>query len=111
GEELALPNIATWWCGQERERAHVLENFNDLSIAPAFDSTGLGIFKGGSIIAGDLNRSDRKKVLDALARRSVDFVGQEVVRLSTTPTWTGKTLEPRPCVVRAYAVRTPNGWS
>jgi uncharacterized circularly permuted ATP-grasp superfamily protein/uncharacterized alpha-E superfamily protein len=111
GEELALPNIATWWCGQERERAHVLDNFSDLAIAPAFGSVGLGIFRGGSLIAGDLDRSDRRKVLDALKRRSVDFVGQEVVRLSTTPVWTGGKMEPRPCVVRAYAVRTPNGWS
>ncbi|MGE0665578.1 MAG: circularly permuted type 2 ATP-grasp protein [Sphingomonadales bacterium] len=111
GEELALPNIATWWCGQERERAHVLENFDDLAISPAFGVTGLGIFNGGSVIARDLDRADRKAVLDALKRRSVDFVGQEMVRLSTTPVWTGNALEPRPCVVRAYAVRTPTGWS
>ncbi|MEN3975860.1 circularly permuted type 2 ATP-grasp protein [Emcibacter sp. SYSU 3D8] len=111
GEELALPNVATWWCGQERERSHVLENFNDLAIAPAFNTSSLGIFNGSPIIASDLDRADRKAVLDALKRRSVDFVGQEVVRLSTTPVWTGTGLEPRPCVVRAYAVRTPDGWS
>ncbi len=111
GEELALPNIATWWCGQERERAHVLEHFDDMAIAPAFGAAGLDVFQGEPRIAGDLNRADRKKVLDALRRRSVDFVGQEVVRLSTTPVWTGDGLEPRPCVVRAYAVRTPSGWS
>ena len=111
GEELALPNIATWWCGQERERGHVLENFDDLAIAPAFKASSPGIFSDGPVIAGDLARGDRKAVLDAIKRRSVDFVGQEVVRLSTTPVWTGKALEPRPCVVRAYAVRTPTGWS
>ena len=111
GEELQLPNVATWWCGQERERTHVLDNFNDLAIAPAFNSTGTGIFRNGPVIAGDLSRGDRKIVLDAMKRRSVDFVGQEVVRLSTTPVWTGKSLEPRPCVVRAYAVRTRDGWS
>ncbi len=111
GEELMLPNIATWWCGQERERAHVLENFQDLAIAPAFNRSSLDILNSGPVIAGELARGDRKAVLDALKRRSVDFVGQEVVRLSTTPVWTGKALEPRPCVVRAYAVRTPSGWS
>ena len=26
GEPLILPNIATWWCGQPAERAHVRAN-------------------------------------------------------------------------------------
>lgn len=111
GENLLLPNVATWWCGQERERAHVLDAFNDLAIAPAFGTTGTGLFRSGPLVGGELGRSARKTVLDALKRRAVDFVGQEVVRLSTTPAWTGKGMEPRPCVVRAYAVRTPDGWT
>ncbi|MEN3951759.1 circularly permuted type 2 ATP-grasp protein [Iodidimonas sp. SYSU 1G8] len=111
GEELALPNVATWWCGQERERNHVLETFDDLAIAPAFHPSAPGPFAHGPVIAADLSRGDRKTIMDAMKRRGVDFVGQEVVRLSTTPVWTGEKLEPRPCVVRAYAVRTPDGWT
>jgi uncharacterized alpha-E superfamily protein len=110
GEELALPNIATWWCGQERERRHVLDSFDDMAIAPAFGSTGTGMFAGAPVIGGELKRADRRKIMDALNRRSTDFVGQELVRLSTTPVWAGAGLEPRPCVVRAYAVRTRDGW-
>jgi len=40
----------------------------------------------------------------------VDFVGQEVVNLSTTPVWNEGRLTPRPFVLRVYAARTPDGW-
>ena len=38
------------------------------------------------------------------------YVGQEVVRLSTTPVWEGGHLVPRPFVLRVFAAATPNGW-
>ena len=31
-EELILPQIATWWCGQEKELTFVLENIKNLII-------------------------------------------------------------------------------
>ncbi|WP_164135231.1 circularly permuted type 2 ATP-grasp protein, partial [Stenotrophomonas maltophilia] len=36
GEELAMPNIATWWCGQGDARARVLNDLAQMSIAGAF---------------------------------------------------------------------------
>lgn len=42
GEPLLLPNIATWWCGQERELAHVEAELDRLLISPAFGGTPLG---------------------------------------------------------------------
>nr|QQZ51060.1 circularly permuted type 2 ATP-grasp protein [Phenylobacterium glaciei] len=36
GEELRLPNVATWWCGQRNEREMVEANLHRLAIAPAF---------------------------------------------------------------------------
>ena len=37
----------------------------------------------------------------------MDYVGQEVVRLSTTPRWVDDKLEPRPFVLRVYCAATP----
>jgi uncharacterized circularly permuted ATP-grasp superfamily protein len=42
--------------------------------------------------------------------RGVDYAGQEVVNLSTTPVWYEGRLEPRPFVLRVYAAHTPAGW-
>ena len=38
GEELLLPNIATWWCGQARERQHVIDNIDRMMIGPALST-------------------------------------------------------------------------
>ncbi len=38
GEDLLMPNIATWWCGQPHERERVLYEFDKISIASAFGS-------------------------------------------------------------------------
>ncbi|MDB5649856.1 MAG: uncharacterized protein JWL62_1376, partial [Hyphomicrobiales bacterium] len=42
--------------------------------------------------------------------RGVDYVGQEVVQLSTTPVWENGKLTPRPFVLRVFAARTDEGW-
>jgi uncharacterized alpha-E superfamily protein len=45
-----------------------------------------------------------------LERRGIDYVGQEIVRLSTTPVWSNGRLTPRPFVLRVYAAATDHGW-
>nr|WP_272214109.1 circularly permuted type 2 ATP-grasp protein [Marinicella sp. W31]MDC2876350.1 circularly permuted type 2 ATP-grasp protein [Marinicella sp. W31] len=35
-EDLKIPSIATWWCGQENERRHVAENLDQMLIGPAY---------------------------------------------------------------------------
>ena len=38
GTPLILPNIATWWCGQPAERAHVRANTDRMMIGPALST-------------------------------------------------------------------------
>ena len=40
GEELKLPSLATWWCGQVRERKYVEEHLDELFLRPAFSTAG-----------------------------------------------------------------------
>src|SRR5262249_34011386 len=47
----------------------------------------------------------------AITERGVDFTGQEVVHLSTTPVWRDGKFLPRPFVLRVYAARAPKGWA
>ena len=42
--------------------------------------------------------------------RGADYVGQEVVKLSTTPFWEDGRLSPRPFTLRVFAAATPEGW-
>ena len=40
GEDLRLPSVATWWCGQEEPCQYVLEHLDELVIKPASPSFG-----------------------------------------------------------------------
>ncbi|MEI9852843.1 MAG: circularly permuted type 2 ATP-grasp protein [Sphingomonas sp.] len=108
GESLALPNIATWWCGQEAERAHVAANLESLLIASAFGPAPLGLPQGAALGA-TITGAAREALLADLSARPEDYVGQEVVRLSTMPVPADEGLVPRPFTLRVFAARGPDG--
>lgn len=109
GEELILPNIATWWCGQPRERQIVLDRLDEMSIAPAFRANG-GNLDDQPVLVADLDRTERERLRAAIEQRGLDHVGQEVVRLSTMPVLHEGRLQPRPMTLRVFAAATPDGW-
>ncbi len=111
GEPLELPTIATWWCGQDAERAHVLDNFDRMMIGPAF-STILPIEdREHTVLGGSLEPTAREALRERLAEEGGALVGQEPARLSTAPVYVGGRLEPRPITLRVYAARTARGWT
>ncbi|WP_256751566.1 circularly permuted type 2 ATP-grasp protein [Mesorhizobium sp. Mes31] len=111
GEELLLPSVATWWCGQETERAHVLANIDRMVIGPAL-STRLAFEDDDQTKLGSaLSAGERAELVARIERGGGDFVGQEAVTLSTTPVFVGGWLEPRPASLRVYLARTPEGWT
>ena len=110
GEDLRMPNIATWWCGQPRERARVLDTFDSIAIAGAFDDYPAGAAGNRGVLGAEITGAARERLRRAIEMRGVDYVGQEVVRLSTMPRLEGGTLVPRPFVLRVYAAATPDGW-
>jgi uncharacterized circularly permuted ATP-grasp superfamily protein/uncharacterized alpha-E superfamily protein len=111
GTPLTLPNVATWWCGQPRERDFVLEHFEDLVVAPALGHRVNGLLNEGAVPVASLAPPRRAAIAEAIIRRGIDFVGQEVVQLSTTPVWTGERLEPRPFMLRVFVAATEDGWT
>ena len=110
GEELKLPNIATWWCGQVRERATVLESLDEMAIAGAFGEGVPGFAPAQALIGAEMSARDKANLMTAMQRRGADYVGQEMVKLSTTPFWEDGRLTPRPFALRVYAAMTPDGW-
>ena len=110
GADLVMPSIATWWCGQQAERDEVLASLDEIAVAGAFGDRVPGFGDQRTIIGAELSSDDRRRLAQDIGARGVDYVGQDIVRLSTTPRWENGQLVPRPFVLRVYAAATPDGW-
>jgi uncharacterized circularly permuted ATP-grasp superfamily protein/uncharacterized alpha-E superfamily protein len=109
GAELILPNIATWWCGQKRERDHVRARLDTLVVGSAFDQDVAGLPGKHFIPGASLDAAQRAALLEAMARRPMDYVGQELVKLSTTPAVIDGRLAPLPFTLRIFVARDGAG--
>ena len=110
-ENLIMPHIATWWCGQKAAREEVLSRLEDFAIEGAYGRAVPGFSGNGPVLAGELSPAERDRLRSAIADRGIDYVGQELVRLSTTPVWEQGRITPRPFVLRVFAAATPQGWT
>ena len=98
GEELAMPSVATWWCGQEEPRQYVLEHLDRLVIKPALPSFGQRTeFPAAMPAAARLELAQR------IESEPEHYVAQEQVALSTAPVWTSQGIVPRHVVLRMFA--------
>jgi uncharacterized circularly permuted ATP-grasp superfamily protein/uncharacterized alpha-E superfamily protein len=112
GEPLKLPNIATWWCGQENEAAYVRAELDRMVISSAFGPLPVGLGGIDARLGSDLDGGARARLIADLERRPQDYVGQEVVTLSTMPVIDDGVMMARPFTVRVFAARDAEGnWS
>jgi uncharacterized circularly permuted ATP-grasp superfamily protein/uncharacterized alpha-E superfamily protein len=110
GEDLLLPSIATWWCGQKQDRDHVATHIERMVIGPAYSRLPFFDDNGRSVLGASLDKTARETAGDWLSREGSGLVGQEAVTLSTTPVWVDGKLTPRPMSLRVFAARTETGW-
>ena len=109
GEELAMPSVATWWCGEKPALEFVKENFDELVIKPAYSTQRMD-----PVFGHDLKGEERAEMLRRIEARPHAYVAQEMVNLSQAPTWSRaheRRLLARPVGLRAYAVSSPDGYS
>jgi len=111
GQDLELPGIATWWCGQPAEQRHVLDNFDNLLIGPAFGTTLPFDDLRGTVLGSSIPIEQKAALFDRIIANGADYVGQEPVRLSTAPVYIDGKLEPRPITLRVFAVCSTDGWT
>ena len=102
GEELKMPHIATWWCGQKSAREEVLSRLDEVAIEGAYGRGVPGFPGNGPVLASELSAAERERLKSAITDRGIDYVGQELVRLSTTPVWENGRIDAAP--VRAAGV-------
>ncbi len=109
-ESLKMPNIATWWCGQPAELAHVRANAHRMMIGSALSTRMPFDPEGGSMLGSNLQSGPGGLVDTLLDAEAQLLVGQETVTLSTTPAYSNGKLSPHPMSLRVFLARTSRGW-
>ncbi len=106
GENLKLPSVATWWCGQPYALDWVLNHLDQVVVKPAFPSRGME-----PVFGAGLEPAEKAKLAEQLRCEPHEYVAQEQVNLSTAPVWDNGLFQSRSVVLRTYVLNTGNGWT
>ena len=97
GEQIKLPNVPTYICADEKQRAHVLANLDKLVIKPTNESGGYGILLGPRA-----TNAERLHYRELIEKNPRNYVAQPMLALSRVPTIVGDRLEGRHVDLRPY---------
>jgi uncharacterized circularly permuted ATP-grasp superfamily protein/uncharacterized alpha-E superfamily protein len=109
-EDLAIPNVATWWLGDAEMQSEMAKRIESMVIAPAFAALPGDALSEG-VLGGKLNIHQHQKIVQLIVDRGMDFVVQEPVKLSTMPVLHDGRLRPRPFILRLFLTRVGDGWT
>ena len=98
-EPLIMSSVATWWCGQKKELDFVLKNLPKLIVKKTNRKLGFR-----SIYGRLLNEKQIAELKLMILESPKDFVAQEEVSLSTTPSFIDGKLAPRYAALRAFLI-------
>jgi uncharacterized circularly permuted ATP-grasp superfamily protein/uncharacterized alpha-E superfamily protein len=103
GEELQLPSLATWWCGERAAMEAVLPQLATSVIKPTYGGAGAGATLGKS-----LSRRELDEWAGRIVREADEHTVQSYLPLSQMPTWNhgprGDRILPRSLMLRVFAV-------
>lgn len=107
GEELSLPSVATWWCGEKPALDYVLAHLDKLVIKPTYPNQ-----RFEPVFGRNLEGEARKRVVQRLRARPYAYVAQEHLSLSQTPIWRphgALGFAATPVSIRMYAIAGLSG--
>lgn len=106
GEDLIMPTIASWWCGQKEEREYVMEHIHELVIKKIYkDST-----RSTSVDGSSLNGKQIAELKEQIHAHPTIYVGQEKINFSSTPSLISGKVEPRNALFRSFLVSNNGGY-
>ena len=105
GEDLKLPSVATWWCGQKRECDFVLANLEKLVIKKIHRSPGSRV-----IFGAQLTKDEQAALRARILHQPHLYTGQEMVSFSTAPSLVDGWIEPRHAVLRSFLVASDDSY-
>jgi carboxylate-amine ligase len=98
-EQVLLDNVPTYPCAEPHHLAEVLDRLHELVLKPVDGYGGHGV-----VIGPDADRAELAELASTVAAHPEQWVAQDLVSLSTHPTFAGTSLEPRAVDLRAFVL-------
>ncbi|MES2952323.1 MAG: circularly permuted type 2 ATP-grasp protein [Pseudomonadota bacterium] len=114
GEELLLPALPTWWCGERSAMEAVLPRLDECAIKPTYPGSAVhGNFD--AVLGRKLSDRELDEWAGRIALHADDHTVQDYMPLSQMPTWhkdeSSHGITPRSVMLRVFAVsQGPQSW-
>lgn len=114
GEELQLPALPTWWCGERAARDAAIPLLSECVIKPTFPaSPSHDSFEAA--LGKNLSVSQRDEWAGRMMRQGNAYTVQKALQMSQMPTWNADPLQPgivsRSMMLRVFAISDgPQSW-
>jgi uncharacterized circularly permuted ATP-grasp superfamily protein len=99
GETAILPNVPTYICRNQDDRAYVLEHLDELVVKAANESGGYGMLVGPHATA-----AERAAFAEKIQAEPRNYMAQPTISLSRVPTIVGDRIEGRHVDLRPYII-------
>lgn len=86
GETLAIPSIASWWCGERSALRTLMPQLNDYVLKPTFNDRARRFVPA---IGKSLSPREREQWTGRIAMHPEDFSAQAFLPLAHNPSWQG----------------------
>ncbi|MCP5305604.1 MAG: circularly permuted type 2 ATP-grasp protein [Chromatiaceae bacterium] len=109
-QDAIIPNVETYVCLYDEQRAYVLDNLDKLVVKPANESGGYGM-----LIGPKATKKERREFAGLIRDDPRNYIAQPLIPLSTVPTLVDDHVEPRHVDLRPFTLQasgvyvTPGG--
>jgi uncharacterized circularly permuted ATP-grasp superfamily protein/uncharacterized alpha-E superfamily protein len=117
GEQIQLPAMDTWWCGERAALEAAIPNLRNGAIKPTYPN-GSGHQNYESALGGDLNQAQLDEWVGRITRQPDEHTVQTYIPLAQMPTWLNAfnlndatLIEPHSYMLRVFALsNSPDSW-
>jgi uncharacterized circularly permuted ATP-grasp superfamily protein/uncharacterized alpha-E superfamily protein len=99
GEDLQLPSLATWWCGERAAMQATLPQLGDRVIKPTYPDSSMS-----AVVGRQLSRRELDEWAGRIVRQGDEHTVQAYLPLSQMPTWHDDRIAPRSLILRVFAL-------
>jgi uncharacterized alpha-E superfamily protein len=111
GEELKLPAIQSWWCGEATAWQSLRPRLAEFIVVPTFSASST-THHFAPVVAAELDEQSLQDLARRIDADPTAYTLQARVKPTKQPVWVRGTLEPRVAVLRVFALTDgQGGWT